>query len=152
MPVFRHIVEAETLINASVAETWATLTDTPNYQAWSSMLFWLGGTLEQGAKLHLKLAAPGVAPYEFKPVVTSFREHQQFSWLGTTGVRGIFDGEHFFILKPTADGKTALTNREVFSGLMTPVMKNLAMIKNAQAGFAAMNEEIKAYTEAKVNG
>lgn len=86
--------------------------------------------------------------YSFSPTVVDLRPNERYAWLGTTGVRGLFDGEHSFELEPVDENRTRLTNREVYSGLLAPIFRRLPMMQDAPQGFEAMNAEIKAYTEA----
>lgn len=70
-----------------------------------------------------------------------------FARVGRTGIEGVFDGEHHFELEPIPEG-TRLINRERYSGLLSPLMKRLEAMKGAEAGFGAMNAELKARGEA----
>lgn len=110
-------------------------------------MHFLGGTLALGETIHLKLEPLGGSGYEFKPKVTQLVENKAFTWLALTGMKGIFDGEHHFELTDAGNGRTQLKNYERYSGLLSPLMKRLPMMKNAQAGFDLMNEEIKKRAE-----
>ena len=98
-------------IDASKEEVWNTIIDFDNYAQWNSQLAYLGGAVEPNGKLHLKLSAEGTDPYEFKPDISYWEENTKFAWIAITGVPRVFDGEHFFELEETADGKTLVTNR-----------------------------------------
>lgn len=70
-----------------------------------------------------------------------------FTWRAITLLRGVFDGEHSFVLEPLPNDQTQLINREVYSGLLAPIFKRLPMMQGAEEGFIAMNHEIKAHSE-----
>lgn len=108
---------------------------------------YLGGTIEPNGKLHLKLSAEGSEPYEFKPDISFWEEQKRFAWLAKTGLPRIFDGEHFFELKDPGNGRTLLTNREEYRGILSQIFKQLPMMKTAPNGFKKMNLELKTYIE-----
>lgn len=134
-------------INASVDKVWNTVIDFDNYKKWNSQLTFLGGTVQPNGNLHLRLAAAGTDPYEFKPDISHWTERKQFAWLAQTGLPRIFDGEHFFELKDLGDGKTLLTNREEYRGVLSQIFRQLPMMKTAPEGFKKMNLELKNYVE-----
>lgn len=136
-------------INASMDKVWETVIDFENYKNWNSQLTFLGGTVQPNSKLHLKLAADGATPYEFKADISHWTEKKQFAWLAKTGFSGIFDGEHFFELEDLKNGKTLLTNREEYRGILSQIFRLLPMMKTAPAGFRKMNLELKDYIEKK---
>ncbi len=112
-------IQAETEVDAPTSVVWAVLTG-----------------LSAGPR------------YNFAPRVIVLQPEQRFTWRAITGVRGIFDGEHSFELAPLAGGRTRLRNREVYSGLLAPLLQRLPMMRDAPAGFLAMNQEIRARAEA----
>jgi len=134
-------------INAPVDQVWSTIIDFKNYDKWNSQLSYLGGTVEPNGKLHLKLAAEGAAPYEFKPDISFWEENKRFAWIAKTGLSRVFDGEHFFELKDLGNGKTLLTNREEYRGVLSQIFRQLPMMKTAPNGFKKMNLELKSYIE-----
>lgn len=134
-------------INAAIDKVWSTIIDFENYKNWNSQLTFLGGEVKKNGKLQLKLAASGAKPYEFKPGISHWEENKQFAWIAITGLPGIFDGEHFFELKQAGSGKTILTNREVYKGVLSQIFKHLPMMKTAPEGFKKMNAELKYYIE-----
>lgn len=141
------VVEERVEIDAPPRDVWAVLMDHTAYAAWNTQLGWLGGPASAGATLHLRLSVDGVAPYEFRPAVTALVEEQRFVWLARTGLPRVFDGEHAFVLVPLPGGRTLLTNREEYRGVLSPLLQRLPMMKLAPAGFAKMNREIKARVE-----
>lgn len=140
-------IRKDIVINASKEQVWHTIIDFRNYKRWNTQLSFLGGEVKPKGKLHLKLSIKGSDPYEFKPVISHWEENKQFAWLAITGVSSVFDGEHFFEIKELENGKTLLVNREEYKGILSFIMKNLPMMKEAPAGFEKMNEELKYFIE-----
>lgn len=73
----------------------------------------------------------------------------RFAWIGRTGIPGVFDGEHHFVLRRRGAG-TLLVHYERYSGLLSPLMARLPAMRAAPMGFEAMNAEVKARAEAQV--
>jgi hypothetical protein len=140
-------VLATTDINAPPPVVWRVLTDVHSWAAWSTWLVWEGGAMKKGERVQLRLTPPDGGGYAFSPEVLILEEDRHLAWVGRTGLPGVFDGEHHFVLTPTATG-TRLENRERYSGLLSPLMQRLPMMKGAEAGFAALNDEIRRRAEA----
>jgi hypothetical protein len=141
----RHSIE----IKAPTEQVWQTVANFAGYAAWNSQLAYLGGEVRLGGELHLKLSAAGAAPYEYRAKLTHLEPNRRLTWLARTGLPGVFDGEHSFELEPTPSGSTRLTNREEYRGVLSWLIKQLPMMKNAPAGFEKMNEELRQWVEAK---
>lgn len=136
-------------VNAPAEKVWAAIIDFESYSEWNSQLEYLGGEVKPNGQLHLKLSAEGAEPYEFKPSISHWEENKRFAWLARTGLPRIFDGEHFFELEQINDSTTLVTNREEYRGVLSLIIKNLPMMKEAPAGFRKMNRELKDYVEKK---
>jgi hypothetical protein len=126
---------------------WEALTDVARWSDWSHWLAWDSGTPALGERLQLRLTPPDGGGYAFAPEVIVLDAPRHFAWIGRTGAPGVFDGEHHFVLTPIDQG-TRLENRERYSGILSPLMRHLPMMKGAKAGFDAMNEELRARAEA----
>ncbi len=140
-------IRDEIEINVPIEKVWAAIIDFESYKNWNSQLTFLGGSVKPNGKLHLKLSAAGAKPYEFKPDISYWQEKKQFAWIAKTGLPRIFDGEHFFELKDLGNGKTLLTNREEYRGVLSQLFKQLPMMKTAPDGFRKMNSELKNFLE-----
>jgi hypothetical protein len=136
--------EATIAIDAPPEGVWAVLTDAGGYAEWRSMLHVVEGTFGPDARPTLRLELPDSPSYAFRPTVIAFEPPRRPTWRAVTGVRGLFDGTHTFELTPLGADRTRLVNREVYSGLLTPIMRRLPMLRDAQPGLNAMNAEIKA--------
>ncbi len=139
-------VVSELEIKAPREIVWSVLTDVGAWAEWSTWLAWDGGEMAAGARPKLRLTPPQGGGYSFSPEVLVFEAPWHLAWVGRTGIAGVFDGEHHFVLTEVAEG-TRLENRERYSGLLSPLMKRLPMMKDAGAGFEAMNQEIRKRAE-----
>ncbi|MEO1643603.1 MAG: SRPBCC domain-containing protein [Chloroflexota bacterium] len=144
-------VQTEIIIKAPPHTVRDVLLDMPAYQAWSTMLHYEGGTPRLGEILTLRLTPPEGAAYSFSPEIIALDEPKKFAWVGRTGFAGVFDGTHIFELYPHADNSTRLVNKEDYSGLLSPIIKRIGVLKGAEPGFQQMNKEIKARAESLVD-
>jgi hypothetical protein len=136
-------------IEAPPEGVWAVLTDFPRYPEWNPFVTAISGDVVEGARLQVRLTPPGGRAMTFKPRVTVVERGLTFEWLGHLGISGIFDGRHRFELLPTATG-TRFTQGESFSGLLVRMMAR-SLDSSTLAGFAAMNEALKARVEQAVS-
>ena len=76
----------------------------------------------------------------FKPIVLKYKPDKEFRWKGKLGIRGIFDGEHYFLLEE-ANGQTKFIHGEEFAGILVPLMQKT--LEKTEKGFILMNEALK---------
>ena len=83
----------------------------------------------------------------FRPALRVVTPNQELRWLGRFLLPGIFDGEHCFQIVPIAADRVRFIQSEKFSGLLVALaMPQLE--RRTKAGFAAMNQALKAQAEA----
>lgn len=128
-------------IDAAPETVWKVLTDFPAYAEWNPFMSRVDGTAKVGTKLTVRLTPNGRRGMTFKPTVLAAVPGSELRWLGSLGVKGIFDGEHSFVLTPTGQGGTRLVQSEVFSGVLVRPMK--ASLSDTDSDFAAFNEALK---------
>lgn len=68
--------------------------------------------------------------------------NRELTWGG--GIRGIFYGEHVFLLEALADGSTKLIHKEDFTGIAV----RFVTLEAIDEGYALMNAALKTYVEA----
>jgi hypothetical protein len=141
------VIRREIIIDASPQKIWSVLINFEDYKNWNSQLIFLGGNVKPNGNLHLKLSPEGASPYEFKPKIVIWEENKRFAWLAQTGLPRVFDGKHSFELQDLGNGQTLLINQEQYSGILSMLIKQLPMMKNAPQGFDKMNLEIKTRAE-----
>ncbi len=138
-------IETEILIEASPEKIWAILTDFAKHPKWNPFIKSIRGEKKIGGKLTVSIEPPGGNGMTFQPIVTSFKENAEFRWKGKLGLRGIFDGEHYFQLIRQENNQTKLIHGEQFSGILVPLMGKA--LDKTKEGFELMNKALKTESE-----
>lgn len=133
-------VETRIEIAAPPARVWAVLADIKNYDKWNPGMR-LIGDLSPGATIE-NIEGAGEDQMIFWPTVLVVRPDQELRWLGHFKVPGLFDAEHYFLLRPTQNG-TELTQGEHFHGIALWFYD----VNQVAPDFAKMNESLKARAE-----
>jgi hypothetical protein len=116
---FRMTCAVTCNIRGDADRIWSLLTDAAGFPRWNSTVTSIGGTIALGNTLALKVVA---APDRtFKPKVTAFDPGKAMVW--SEGMAPMFRGSRTFTLVPRPDGSTDFEMREVFSGVMLPMIK-----------------------------
>lgn len=132
-------------IAAGPQAVWGVLSDFAAYGEWNPFMDRIEGRPEVGAVLAVHLSSGGGRGMTFKPTVLAATPGQELRWLGKLAFGGLFDGEHFFVLTPTADGGTHLVHGERFSGVLVSLLRGTQ--KNTHVGFEAFNRALKERVE-----
>jgi hypothetical protein len=123
---------------------WAVLTDFASFARWNPFVIEAAGEPVLGSRLSIKVRDPrgngSVIP--FRPVVTTLEPGKALAWTGRLLVPGLFDGEHWYRLEPTAGG-TLFRHGENFGGLVF-ALTGPSMVEAMRPGFAAMNAALAA--------
>ncbi|RJE71560.1 SRPBCC domain-containing protein [Reichenbachiella sp. MSK19-1] len=134
-------IKSQIDIHASADKIWEVLMDFDSYPEWNPLVREISGKAEEGQRIKVVLSE-----MTFKPDVLAVSEKREFRWRGKLGVRGLFDGEHYFVLEPTDKNNTRLIHGESFSGLLVAVLKK-KLETGTLDGFKAMNESLKKRVE-----
>jgi hypothetical protein len=134
----------EVLLDAPPARVWEVLTDGARYSAWNPFIRSMIGEMVVGGRLENTMTPGGGAPMTFRPTILACEPGRELRWLGTLGVRRIFDGEHRFELHDLGDGRTRLVHAERFRGVALWVMD----VERFRADFEAMNRALAARVQA----
>ena len=139
-------IATEIQIQAPPDKVWGVLMDFDRYPEWNPFIREISGDARQGARLRARLQLPGSSPMTFKPRVRRVIREREFRWLGILLVPRLFDGEHVFELLPLDDGTTRFVQRELFRGVLVPlVWKSLE--PRTLRGFSNMNQALKERVE-----
>jgi hypothetical protein len=142
-------LRTEIEIAASPEVVWAILTDFAAFPQWNPFIKEASGEQKVGGKLRIRVVPAGGKGMVFKPTVLAFETNRELRWRGRLGVPGLFDGEHAFSLEPIEGGRTRLTQREVFTGVLVPLLAR-SLDGGTKKGFEAMNRALKEQAEKKV--
>ena len=133
-------------IEAPARTIWTALTDTASYPEWNPFVSRLDGALEVGARLTVRISPPGGKGMTFRPRVTAAVVDRELAWVGSLSIRGLFDGEHSFVIEPLVDGGCLFTHSERFSGILIPLLAG--SLEATEKGFQLMNRAIRDRAEA----
>ncbi|MEL6832093.1 MAG: SRPBCC domain-containing protein [Bacteroidota bacterium] len=140
-------ISTQITINAPVEQVWAVLTNFSAYPEWNPFIQSISGEAKEGSHLAATIQPPGQSAMTFRPTVLRAEENREFRWLGKLFIKGLFDGEHYFIMTPIDEHSTRFEHGENFRGLLAGlIMSKIA--GSTKAGFEAMNQALKARTEA----
>ncbi len=133
-------------INAPAEQVWQILTDFDGFPDWNPFIRQAAGTIEPGQPLEIELSGPGGRTTKIKPNVVTAEPNREFSWLGHTGMRGLFDGKHIFIIEALDENRVRFIQREEFNGILVSLV--LSMIgRSTEQSFADMNQALKEKAE-----
>src|SRR5690606_27543490 len=133
-------IETEILIEAAPEKVWKVLTDFENHPDWNPFIKSIKGEKSVGKKLKVFIKPPDGGGMVFNRVILKYEENKEFSWKGKLGIKGIFDGEHYFKLVEN-NGNTKFIHGEKFSGILVALMGKT--LDKTKEGFQLMNESLK---------
>ncbi len=102
-------------IDAPKEAVYAVLADLESYPEWNPYHQKIEGQFEEGSDLTIYVLRPDGKEREVPPHMMRIVENEEITWGG--GIRGIFYGEHSFVLVDAGKGKTLLKHNEDFSGI-----------------------------------
>lgn len=139
-------LHAEIEIEAPAERVWQVLSDLESYSQWNPFLQRVSGVLEPDEYLRVFIKPPGAWGMTIKPRVIAVEESAGFSWIGHILFRGIFDGEHYFIIDPLDESRCRFVQGELFTGLLAiPILWLIR--QGTRRGFQAMNQALKVRVE-----
>ncbi|GHU41676.1 hypothetical protein FACS1894111_04320 [Clostridia bacterium] len=138
-------IETEIQISATPNIVWRILTDFSSYPNWNPFIQWIKGEVKEQNHISIRVVPTGSKGMTFNPIVLSVVENKEIKWLGSAFFKGLFDGEHNFVIQGNEDGTTTFAQREYFSGIFVGLFDT----KNTETGFYAMNRKLKELAEAK---
>ena len=115
--------------------------DFEHFPDWNPFILSLKGNAETGANLITVIHPPGSRAMTFKPVVLKAEAGREFRWLGKLFLKGLFDGEHYFLIEPVNDKSTRFVHGEIFKGILVPLFNKIFI--QTRSGFELMNEALK---------
>jgi hypothetical protein len=104
-------------------QVWSVLIDFPSYRRWNSFLREASGEVGVGKKLNITLFLSSGRKMSFKPKLLVVDKDRELRWMGRLIVKGLFDGQHYWVLRRNAGGGTDIVHGENFKGLLVRVVK-----------------------------
>lgn len=140
-------IETEIIIEDSIFHVWQVLMDFKAYPEWNPFIRSIRGKKEVGHQLQVEFHTLKGKTMHFEPVVLKANANDEFRWRGKLGIRGIFDGEHYFALEEMGAQQTRFIHGEFFSGILVGIMGNV--LKDTEKSFELMNQALKLKCEAE---
>lgn len=141
-----HRLDTSIAIAAAPARVWSVLTAFAAYPRWNPFIRAIDGDLEPGRTLDVSVEPPGGRAMRFHPLVLAVDPERELRWRGKLLIPGLFDGEHWFRLRPAAHGHVVFEQGELYTGMLVPRFKP-SIDGATRAGFIAMNEALKREAE-----
>ena len=139
-------IKTEVVIDSSADKVWNELMAHGDYSEWNSFIKCITGSSLEGENLSVTIQNPGNDPLDFRPVVLVNKTNQEFRWVGKLLIKGVFDGEHYFILEQMNDNQTRFILGENFTGILSGLLLNM-IARDTKHGFILMNEALKNLVE-----
>lgn len=133
-----------TTIAATPAQVWAWLGQPASYRDWNPFLISMEGELVEGRRIVNVMHPAQGKPMRFAPTVLRAEPARELRWLGRLGMPRLFDGEHYFVLEPLADGGTRLVHGEIFRGVLLWFID----VRRFRGDFERLNTALKQRAEA----
>ena len=141
-------IHTDIIINAPLHLVWNNLMDFTSYPDWNPFIH-ISGTAEVGSKLENTFFLENQKPQIFRPEVLELEKEKVLRWEGHLFVKGLFDGEHYFILESVSAEKTQLIHGENFKGVFNKMILKMIGDKT-KSGFEKMNIALKLRCEQMV--
>ncbi|QKF59332.1 SRPBCC domain-containing protein [Aliarcobacter lanthieri] len=146
--MFKNEIKTYITIHSTPNKIWQELINFKEYKNWNPSIIDINGELYENKTLKIVVKIDEKTMI-FKPKILKYEENKELRWLGKIFLSGIFDGEHYFLIKDNNDGTTTFIQGEKFSGILIPFFGKT--ILNTKKGFEAMNEELKKRVEKTIN-
>jgi len=142
MPIYETSFD----INAPAERVWDVLTDFRSYRDWNPQIPDIRGAVQEGARIHLRLALPGRPAMDLSAIVEQVRPCELLTWRGHLGAPWFFEGYRRFEIVPIAANRVRVTHVEDVHGLAAAVFA-LVMGGPVARSQRALNEALRARAE-----
>lgn len=143
----KNQIKTEIVINASKEKVFSILTNLQDYEKWNPFIIKSEGKPLEGTKIKNTMMN-GEKTVTFKPRLVKVRKNEIFEWIGHLGIKGLFDGHHYFHIKQISENQVNLVHGENFSGILSSfILKKIG--DQTRKNFVAMNEALKLQAEVK---
>lgn len=139
-------ISTEIEIDASAERVWQVLTDFPAYPQWNSGTYEIRGEAKPGTRLDVRVRPVGRLSVGFRVTVLRAVVGRELCWRGQLLLPSLFAGEHFFTIEPLGNGRVRFVQREVYTGLLVPVIMPILEASNRRL-FGRINKALKARVE-----
>ena len=131
-----------TTIAAPPDRVWAVLTDAAGYPDWNSTIISLDGSIAEGERIALVSTLNPKRTFTLS--VSDVQPPTSMVWSDGMPL-GLFSGVRTFTLTDAGEGATEFSMREVYSGLLAPLITK--SIPDMTESFEAFAADLKATAE-----
>jgi len=135
----------ETEIQGTVEEVWEVLTNLARYSEWNPLIYRVVGKLEVGEHVVISVKKAS-RERNYTCNVARLDPRREFSWKFHMIMPFLFRGEHMFRIEPIGDRKVRFVDREIFEGLLAPLLVKDSKT-SVSAGMIAMGKALKERVE-----
>lgn len=139
-------ISTEIEIDASAESVWQVLTNFPAYPQWNAAMYEIRGEAIPGTRLDVRVRPVGKLGVGFRVTVLRAEAGRELCWRGQLLLPSLFAGEHLFTIEPLGNGRVRFVQREVYTGLLVPVIMPILKASNRRL-FGKMNRALKARVE-----
>lgn len=143
----KKTLETDIKINASPQTVWSVMDDLDRYPAWNALVPEFSGRTTVGEVLHGTIVLNEIPPFPLTPTLLRVIGGRELRWITRKPGEIVTSGEHYFILKPKADGGTHLFHHETFESEAMEMIWP-AVEASTLPVYLRMNEALKARAEA----
>jgi len=141
-------LEATTVIRAPAARVWDTLRDFASYPCWNPYIRRIIGEAWEGTRIEVSIQPPGRVGVTYRPKLIEASAERGLRWRSRLLLPGVLDHEHQCLIEPLKGGGVRLVQREVYTGLLVPLLSQ-GLDGSTVQGFRAMHEALRERTEAE---
>jgi hypothetical protein len=134
-----------TTIDAPKQQVWQVLTNFSAYHQWNPLYTEVEGKCLAGARIRVRVQM-GDRTLRYAPEIRTVVPQGELAWNEHLILRGLFDGEHHFVLESIDGGHTRLVQQDRYSGALVPPLMKLYQ-GQAEAGFRRMDDALKKRVE-----
>ncbi len=139
-------LRTEIQLSAPIDKVWQVITDFDHWTDWNPTVKAASGNASVGSKLSITIDGKGGRDANYQPIVQEAVPPKSFRWRATMMGGLAFKNDRVFELNEK-DGGTELVHKEMYGGLMVPMMWS-KVSEFALAHLEAMNKALKDKVEA----
>ncbi len=136
-------VSSEIDIAGSPEAVWEKLIDFEKFEEWNPFFHANEASVDSKWRLVVRVWLFRGWSFSFRPQILSQVPCSELSWTGHLFFPRLLKGVHYFLIKPTGQGKVRFTQREEFSGILVFPLALLGVLKALRRRYERVNVALK---------